>query len=168
MFSINNNNNRNLSSSQQIRAFALVLFVIYLSLLFYVTLFAWNYGASLGAEGPGGRNYNLIPFRSIYRISVFSKDIMDPITILLGNIVLFMPFGFLLPFAMKQLKKVILKVTIAGCIISIFIESSQFMFTYRVANIDDVILNTFGALVGVLLFVSLRLIKRRVIIFYNK
>lgn len=166
MFSINNK--LKLSSSQQIRAFALVLFVIYICLLFYVTLFAWNYGASLGAEGPGGRNYNLIPLRSIYRISVFSKDIMDPITILVGNVVLFMPFGFLLPFVMKHLKKVILKVTIAGCFISIFIESSQFMFTYRVANIDDVILNTCGALIGVLLFVFLRSIKRRVIIFYKK
>nr|WP_238458100.1 VanZ family protein [Alkalihalobacterium alkalinitrilicum] len=158
----------NLSTHQQIRAVAFVLFVIYLGLLFYVTLFAWNYGASLGPAGPGGRNYNIIPFRSIYRIAVFSKDIMDPIVILLGNVVLFMPFGFLLPFVFKYFKNVILKVTFISCLISIFIEVSQFLFTLRVANVDDVILNTFGAFLGVIIFVVLNSFKKRIIFFYKK
>ncbi|OIJ12747.1 VanZ family protein [Anaerobacillus arseniciselenatis] len=129
----------------------LFLFFAYLLALIYVTLFAWNYGASLGPVGPGGRNYNLIPFRSIYRIAVYSPTIVDPIKILIGNIVLFIPFGFLAPIAVRFLRKSIIVTTILGMLISVAIETSQFLFTYRVANIDDVILNTFGALIGVIL-----------------
>ncbi len=129
----------------------LFLFFAYLLALIYVTLFAWNYGASLGPVGPGGRNYNLIPFRSIYRIAVYSPTIVDPIKILIGNIVLFIPFGFLAPIAVRFLRKSIIVTTILGLLISVAIETSQFLFTYRVANIDDVILNTFGTLIGVIL-----------------
>nr|WP_261178018.1 VanZ family protein [Anaerobacillus sp. CMMVII] len=111
-------------------------------------MFAWNYGASLGPAGPGGRNYNFIPFRSIYRIAVFSPKIIDPIKILIGNIILFMPFGFLVPIAIKKLRKSIFATTMLGMLFSILIESSQFLFTYRVSNIDDVILNTLGAFLG--------------------
>ncbi|WP_396126169.1 VanZ family protein [Anaerobacillus sp. CMMVII] len=121
---------------------------IYLLAVIYVTLFAWNYGASLGPAGPGGRNYNFIPFRSIYRIAVFSPKIIDPIKILIGNIILFMPFGFLVPIAIKKLRKSIFATTMLGMLFSILIESSQFLFTYRVSNIDDVILNTLGAFLG--------------------
>ncbi|WP_307794911.1 VanZ family protein [Alkalihalobacillus sp. BA299] len=158
----------NFSAHQKIRTVAFVLLFIYLCLLFYVTLFAWNYGASLGPEGPGGRNFNLTPFRSIYRISVFSQDIMDPIIILLGNVMLFVPFGFLLPFMFKHVQKVMIKAVFICCVSSLFIEVCQFLFTYRVSNVDDVILNTFGGLIGVSIFVIIRTIKKRVVIFYKK
>ncbi len=145
-----------------------LLLFIYLGTLFYITLLAWNYGASLGPEGPGGRNYNLTPFRSIYRISVFSKDVMDPIRILIGNIVLFLPLGFLLPMVYRGLSKAIVKVVIIGMFVSIFIEVNQFVFTYRVANIDDVILNTVGTFLGMLTYLLVKSINKRVIIYYPK
>ncbi len=133
------------------------MFFIYLLMLFYVTLFAWNYGASLGDAGPGGRNYNLSPFFSIYRIYTFSPDMKDPIRILGGNILLFVPFGLLFPLFLDYFKKKkkavsIVFVTITGMFISIFIEVNQFIFTYRVANIDDVILNTLGAFIGAIIY----------------
>ena len=71
--------------------------LVYIIAVLYITLLAWNYGASLGPAGPGGRNYNVIPFRSIYRIATFSPTIIDPIRILLGNVIMFVPLGFLLP-----------------------------------------------------------------------
>ena len=139
-----------------------LLFCLYILGLFYITLFAWNYGASLGAEGPGGRNYNVIPFRSIYRIAVFSPTIWDPIRILLGNVILFLPLGFLLPIVWKKARRIQF-IIILGFVVSLLIETSQFLFTYRVANIDDVILNTLGTLIGALVFHLLLWIKRRAI-----
>lgn len=138
-----------------------ILFILYLGALFYVTLFAWNYGASLGPAGPGGRNYNLIPFRSIYRIAVFSPTIVDPIRILIGNIVMFLPMGFLIPALHKRFRRFLL-VVIIGAFVSLCIEMSQFMFTYRVSNIDDIILNTLGTALGYLTFSVLLWLKRKV------
>ncbi|BAB06013.1 VanZ family protein [Halalkalibacterium halodurans] len=138
-----------------------ILFLLYLIVVLYITLFAWNYGASLGPEGPGGRNYNLVPLRSIYRISVFSPDIWDPIRILLGNVLLFIPFGFLLPMAVKKIHK--LKTIVGlGCLFSLFIETNQFLFTYRVANVDDVILNTVGAWIGAVLYIVFAFFATRI------
>ncbi|WP_227936066.1 VanZ family protein [Alkalihalobacillus deserti] len=140
------------------------LFLVYLTALFYVTLLAWNYGASLGPVGPGGRNYNFIPFRSIYRIAVFSPTISDPIRILVGNVVLFMPLGFLIPSIWVKWRRVVYIIAIGFCL-SLFIEVSQFLFTYRVANVDDVILNTVGATIGYMIFsIIFRLMKRIVYI----
>lgn len=141
-----------------------ILFIMYLILLLYITLFAWNYGASLGPAGPGGRNYNIIPFRSIYRIGVFSPTWVDPIRILLGNIIMFIPLGFFIPIIWKR-KRSLIKVVFLGFFLSLCIELSQFLFTHRVANIDDVILNTFGTWIGVCVFLVMNKLKRRFIIF---
>jgi glycopeptide antibiotics resistance protein len=141
-----------------------VLFILYLIALIYVTLLAWNYGASLGSAAPGGRNYNLIPFRSIYRIAVYSPDMIAPIRILVGNIVMFIPLGFLLPVLFRKLRIVGL-VTLIGFVISLFIESSQFLFTHRVANIDDLILNTLGAFLGSLIAIGILKARKRIIVY---
>lgn len=144
------------------RLVRMALFIAYLTALFYVTLLAWNYGASLGPVGPGGRNYNIIPFRSIYRIAVFSPTINDPIRILIGNIVLFVPLGFLIPSIWIKLRRIGYAIAIGFCV-SLLIEGSQFLFTYRVANVDDVILNTLGAITGYILFSILSSLKKRIV-----
>ncbi len=146
---------------------AFALFVLYGIALLYVTLFAWNYGASLGAEGPDGRNYNLIPLRSIYRISVFSGNWHDPFKILIGNIILFIPLGFLLPLLLARMRS-IGKVVFAGFLVSLAIELTQFTFTQRVADIDDLLLNTLGTLLGAWLAFLMLALRRRVFLFLNE
>ncbi|WP_245411660.1 VanZ family protein [Alkalicoccus urumqiensis] len=125
------------------------LFALYLAGVLYVVFFAWNYGSSLGAGGPGGRNVNLEVWKSIHTIAVYSPGIRDPLVILGGNILMFTPFGFLLYFLLNQtgLRSFII-VSAGACCFSVFIEVNQYVFTYRVANIDDVLLNTAGALIG--------------------
>ncbi|MDQ0257537.1 glycopeptide antibiotics resistance protein [Evansella vedderi] len=151
--------------SRSLYPFASWLLFIYLIVLFYITLFAWNYGASLGPVGPGGRNYNLDPFFSIYRIAVYSPSWVDPFRILVGNVLLFIPFGFLLPLFVERWKTNdkpvrMFPVVVAAMCLSIAIEINQFVFTYRVANIDDVILNTTGALIGVIAYRLMRWSER--------
>lgn len=140
-----------------------VLFFVYIALVLYITLFAWNYGASLGPAGPGGRNYNLIPFRSIYRISVFSQNWLDPVKILIGNILLFFPLGFFLPVVCKKMTS-FRPIVMCGFFFSLVIEVTQFSFTYRVADIDDLLLNTFGAFCGAAVYFFIVKVKRRIVI----
>jgi glycopeptide antibiotics resistance protein len=168
VFQIQHQNESKSLRKIKLKNFLLLCFFIYLLLVIYVTLFAWNYGASLGPVGPGGRNYNLIPFRSIYRIAVYSPSIIDPIKILIGNIILFIPFGFLAPIALKKLRKSVFTTTLLGMFLSILIESSQFLFTYRVSNIDDVILNTLGAFIGAVLIKICFYLNSKILYFTTK
>lgn len=142
----------------------IIVFIIYMAALLYVTLLAWNYGSSYGAQGPGSRNYNLHPFESIMNIALYSDNVIDPLIILAGNIIMFMPFGFLLGLILYSRAKVIWLVPLLAMLLSISIELAQFMFTYRVSNIDDVILNTTGGVLGTWMALFVRRLTGK----YNK
>lgn len=62
------------------------------------------------------------------------------------NVLLFMPFGFLLPFIWERFKSWKTVFT-AGFCLSFFIEMAQ-IFTYRLTDIDDLLLNSLGAVLG--------------------
>ncbi|QQK79109.1 VanZ family protein [Salicibibacter cibi] len=145
------------------RIFSWSMFAVYMAVLLYITAFAWNYGASLGPDGPGGRNYNLIPFRSIYRIGVFSPDFWDPLKILIGNVFLFLPLGIFLPLLFRSLRS-IGRVTLVGMLLSLVIELYQFAFTLRVSDIDDLVLNTVGVFLGAAMYVAARKMLRRIVV----
>ena len=66
------------------------------------------------------------------------------------NIILFMPIGFLLGAAMKS--RNILMVLLLGCLFSLVIESIQFLTYSGVCNVNDVLHNTAGCIVGYGLF----------------
>ncbi|WP_240375447.1 VanZ family protein [Bacillus piscicola] len=145
---INSEKKKNTKRPALTKQVIFLILLFYLTIVLYVTLFAWNYGSSFGPVGPGGRNYNLTLFQSIYRIAVFSPDMRDPLRILGGNVVMFMPFGVLVSLLLKQTKKTFWIVAGLSMLLSAFIEINQFIFTYRVANVDDVLLNTVGGVVG--------------------
>ena len=85
------------------------------------------------------RRYNFHPFWSYENISNSWREI-------LMNIIVFMPIGFLLGGAIGKysLKKVIL----LGFLVSLFIEAMQFALKRGFSEIDDVVHNTFGCLIG--------------------
>ena len=75
-------------------------------------------------------------------------DIYDgSILNLIGNISMFIPVGFSLPFCFQKLDS-IKKVVFVGIIISLFIEISQLVLYERSTDIDDLILNTIGVFIG--------------------
>ncbi len=76
---------------------------------------------------------------------------------------LFIPFGFILGLLSRKKSRAVLTITFAAMLVSTFIEVNQFIFTHRVANIDDVILNTLGALIGVIAAIFIGFLLRRVI-----
>ena len=74
----------------------------------------------------------------------------------LGNLLLFLPFGFLLPFVWKKAR--LWRVVLAGAALSFVIEVGQIVVA-RSTDIDDLIANTLGALAGYGLFALVRLIS---------
>ncbi|MDR0904520.1 MAG: VanZ family protein [Ruminococcus sp.] len=66
---------------------------------------------------------------------------------ILANTVCFMPFGFLLPLITKKPCNVLLTGFI-GLLFSGLIETSQLVFKIGVFDIDDLLLNTVGVILG--------------------
>ena len=119
--------------------------IIYLLCLFHVVTFQdVNYGAS-----------NFVPFKEIFRYSFGSPKFIRNV---IGNIMLFIPFGFLSSYLLKNRKFSV--VTILTLIASLTIETVQY-YIGRVFDIDDIILNLVGGIVGFLIYVGLDAIRNK-------
>jgi glycopeptide antibiotics resistance protein len=70
------------------------------------------------------------------------------------NILLFIPFGFMLPLIWRKYE-VLWKTALSGLTFSLIIELSQ-LFNSRITDLDDLLMNTLGALIGWVIF---RLLK---------
>ncbi|MGD6842186.1 VanZ family protein [Bacillus infantis] len=89
----------------------------------------------------------LIPFRSIFHIlSYYGMGVN-----IVGNILLLLPLGFLLPVWFGKLQGVY-RTGFAVMLFSAGIEFLQIIFGVGVGSVDDVILNTLGGLIGYGLF----------------
>lgn len=90
---------------------------------------------------------NIIPFKSIYE-SLQHFWYIIPLRNIGGNILLFVPFGFLAPLIWKKLDT-LGKTVLAGFLVSFTIELLQLTILayFKTADIDDVLLNTFGTMI---------------------
>ena len=84
--------------------------------------------------------FNLIPIIDIV------NSPLDYIRNTVLNIILFVPFGFLLATLWKEYRS-LRTVALAGLTLSILIEVLQ-IFTFRLTDVDDLITNTAGAVLG--------------------
>ena len=111
-------------------------FVIYILCLFYVVTFqdvSWS-------------TSNFIPFKEILRYSIGSSMFYKNV---LGNMVMFVPFGFFVSYFLKLEK--LYSVTLITLLTSITIEVTQLLIG-RVFDVDDLLLNLIGGIVGFLLY----------------
>lgn len=97
-----------------------------------------------GSTTPTGR-VNLVPGASIREL--FGEDYRNAAENVLGNVLLFLPLGFLATIVTGRR---IIQVTIGAAAFSTCIELAQLALGNRWVDIDDVLLNTGGALVGAL------------------
>ena len=123
------------------RECGLVLFVMSFAGIFATTL--WS------GENVGVSEINLVPFWTIFKYIKALGDGADPFCIIaicfIGNIVVFMPLGF---FPALLFGKTAWKTSlVVGGGTSLLVEIAQY-FVGRSSDIDDLILNTFGALCG--------------------
>ena len=110
----------------------IMIFVIYLIMLFNLTIFSRNLS---------GYSYNLIPFKTIIGYWAF-PSYYNTIVNILGNIVIVMPIQFLLIkiFKLKEFKKCL----IIDFILVLIIETIQLLSHTGIFDVDDMILNLLG------------------------
>lgn len=123
---------------------AFLFFFLYLTLLFYLLFFsAYRNGVQ------GIVDYNLIPFKTINRYFHYSfqPGISMVTDEFFGNILAFLPFGFFLPFLFTKVKSAGLAAGWAF-LLSLTVETAQFLFRVGAFDVDDLILNTVGGSIG--------------------
>lgn len=98
---------------------------------------------------------NLFPL-----VNLFDYDSRrDLLLNVFGNIAMFIPSGIVLPIIYKRLDSFV-KVILAGGGISLCIEIIQLPFSVRASDIDDLILNTVGVMLGYGIYAFIRCLKR--------
>lgn len=127
-----------------------ILFVLYLVVLIYL-LFFFEVRGDMAASGE--RHYNLEPFREIRRFWVYRHILgwKPAVENIFGNILIFIPFGALLPALVRRLRG-FWKTVLTGFAFSLCVETTQLITGLGCFDIDDMILNTAGAAVGYLVF----------------
>ncbi len=141
------------------------LFAIYICMVISVTLFPLPIGFDYQNENLF-RSVNLVPLVTIIEnISLigtaYDGDTLFMIALILinvgGNILLLMPLGFLAPILWRKFRH-FKKVILLSLAVSITIELLQLLESSfgrggRVTDIDDVICNVLGAIIGYLIYV---------------
>lgn len=140
--------------------FSRLLFIIYMVCMLYFLLFAEGFGRNL--EGREYR-YNLTVFKEITRFwnwAMMSNTGMKAMILnVFGNVLFFMPFGFFLPIISCRINNVIV-VTIISFAYSIIIETIQLVSKVGSFDVDDIILNTIGGLLGFVFYYICKRLKR--------
>ncbi len=116
-------------------------FIIYILCLFQIVTFQDDVTWS---------SNNFIPFKEIFRYNLGSKLFLKNV---LGNVMLFIPFGFFTSHYLKLKKPY--SAILLSIIASISIESVQ-MVIGRVFDVDDIILNLCGGIFGYYIYNFLR------------
>ncbi|MFG6357591.1 MAG: VanZ family protein [Acetatifactor sp.] len=140
------------------RAWAEAAFVVFMGGLLTLTLQGRYQSPAAMAEDAmlrieSGKGINLVPFRTVSSfIEHCSTDIF--LVNIVGNIVMFIPWGFGLPLLWKKQRKAV-RVMRNALLLPIFIEACQ-LFIGRSVDVDDVILNFAGGCIGAALYFVFR------------
>lgn len=129
------------------KRFCTTLFLTYLLLVFYLTLFTFNHYVY-------GKSVNLKILNSI-QLMIASGNPLLILKNVIGNVFLFFPFGFLAALLSKRMRKFWISVP-SGFFLSLLIESCQYHFAQRIFDVDDLLLNTLGTILG---WVAYKLVK---------
>ncbi len=128
------------------QAIALPVLVFYISFVLTITL--------IERVPADCAKYELSLFWSYRSILDGNRDLIEENVL---NVVLFMPFGVLLP---ALLRKPLWISVVSGIALSAFIEITQ-LITYRgLFEFDDIVHNTLGTVLGIFIFLILKKIDR--------
>lgn len=135
-------------------------FVFYVVLLIHLTVF--REGISIREMEIVFRSLseiNWIPFLQTIKLAQGSSTFAFYYN-LYGNILWFIPMGFCASYLMKE-KHTFIKPLLIGFSVSLSIETLQFLFWTGITDIDDLIFNTVGTMIGILLFKLLRNLQKK-------
>lgn len=145
-------------TSNMLREVVLFLFLFYFLVMISLTIFK----NSIIFTNPL-KNYqyihkgifgiiNVIPFKeTIATLTDGHTPIRIPLINIFGNILVFIPLGFFIPLLFEKYNKAS-KVFVLGFVSTLCIELTQLFIGNNVCDIDDIIYNTTGAILGLLIF----------------
>lgn len=122
-----------------------ILFVCYLAVLLRITVFRSGFGTH-GFCADGVVNLKLF---TEYLPLIRTGDWGRIVYLFVGNIIWFIPLGMYVRY--RKAERGILRAAVLGFVLSFSIETMQYMFGTGISELDDLILNTAGAALGVLL-----------------
>jgi glycopeptide antibiotics resistance protein len=127
--------------------------ILYLTVLFYFLFFAEGFREPAAS----GYHYNFVPFREIrrYLTYVHTIGIGRVIVNLAGNVLAFAPFGFFVT-ALGHRHRSLWVTTFFTMECSIAVELIQLFTRVGSCDVDDVILNTLGGMLGYVVYVLCR------------
>lgn len=142
------------------RIIVLALFVLYMYALLRIILFKfyWRDMTFLWHQlqrnlgNPDNLMYqlqrgNFIPLKTIF-INIQSLPGWHDLINLVGNIAAFIPFGMFLVLLTKNKGMSFIGVLALSLSLSLYLECSQVVFSLGIFDVDDLILNTSGGLLG--------------------
>jgi len=141
----------------QYRILGKILFVLYIIFVFYFLLISEIYGRTGEMEN---YHYNLVLFKEIKRFWNYRKQLGMFATAanLFGNILIFLPFGFFMPMASEY--RNFLGTTVYSLSLSLVIELTQLFMKVGSFDVDDLLLNTIGGMLGYIAFTVCNRIRR--------
>jgi len=127
-----------------IKVICLGLFLAYMYTLLQQTYFS---------RSPGSRNTVSLILGETWQGSVQSKAYV------IENILMMVPFGTLLPTILKPAESIFCCIPL-GFFFSVSLEYAQFLSQRGHMQVDDVVMNVIGTIIGYLFFVSIKLLRR--------
>lgn len=143
---------------KKIRALGKILFVLYLIFLLYFLIFSDWYGRTGVLQE---YSYNLVLFKEIKRFIIYRETLgaFAVFTNLFGNILIFVPYGFFISMASKS--RGLSKTFVYSFGLSLCVEIFQLFSKVGSFDVDDLLLNTTGGIVGYILFIICNGIRRK-------
>ena len=130
------------------------IFLIYIGFVYNLTGMGTIWDILFYGDIKHTAEISLIPFDS-FETEFASYNFLT----YLFNTFMMMPFGFMLALLWRNFRS-LKKIAIAGAVFSLAIEISQ-LFNHRATTLDDIIMNTLGAIVGYLIFLGFYKLKTR-------
>lgn len=131
------------------------------SLFIYLLLLCWVLFFQVGNTDRNTYFINpddhLVPFHSTYdmlkkaftyRYTPHGGEFQEIVLVnIIGNLVLLLPWGFIAPLVFSKLNN-IKRIALSGFLISFAAEVIQYFFSLGIADVDDLIYNTIGTVIG--------------------
>lgn len=135
-----------------------IIFLLYMLFLMKIILFKYTGIGRLVEEIVNGnlegfRSFNFIPFCTFQEFGnmMANGEFYRGFVNLAGNIVVFIPLGYFLPLLFGKYRN-IKTVILMGFTVSCLFEICQYIFYLGSTDIDDIILNVFGAILGIICY----------------
>ena len=143
---------------KQYQRLGTVLIVIYIGFVFYFLLISEIYGRTGEMQN---YHYNLVLFKEIKRFWNYRNQlgIFSAFSNLAGNILIFIPFGFIVPMASER--RSIFATAVGAVLLSLLIETIQLFTKVGSFDVDDLLLNAIGGVAGYFIFIISNWIRRK-------